>query len=291
MESIGFIGTGVMGAAMAKNILAKGYKVKVFNRTESKAAALVAAGAEWLPSVKAVAAASAAVITMVSFPKDVEQVYLGPDGIIANAKPGTFVVDMTTSDPQLAKKIAAAARAQKLRPLDAPVSGGDVGAAKGALSIMVGGTKDDFAAFLPVFEAMGKKIVLLGPDGSGQQCKMANQIAIAANIMGVCESLSYALKAGLDPEQVLDVLSSGGAASWQLSAYAPRIFANDMKPGFYVKHFIKDLRIAVKEARAMGIELPALELAQSLYAKLAQEGDENLGTQALFNLYRENNAK
>lgn len=283
--SVGFIGTGVMGAAMASHILDSGYKLSIYNRTKSKASALINKGAIWKSSVAELAKDSDIVITIVGYPKDVEEVYLGENGIINNIKKGSYIVDMTTSKPSLAKKIYNAAKKKEIFALDAPVSGGDVGAAEGTLSIMIGGDKEAFENLKPIFELMGKNIVLQGDAGAGQHTKMCNQIAIASNIMGVCEALAYAKKSGLDPEVVLKSIGAGGAASWQLSAYAPRILKGDFTPGFYIKHFVKDMKIALEEANDMGIDTPSLSLSKKLYDKLIEQGKEDLGTQALYKLY------
>lgn len=284
---IGFIGTGVMGGGMAANLLKGGYELSIYNRTREKARALLDGGAVWKPTIAAVAAASDVVITMVSYPKDVESIYFGADGILENVKAGAYVVDMTTSSPSLAKKIYEAAKAKGVSAMDAPVSGGDVGARDGKLCIMAGGDAETFEALRPVFSLMGKSAMLQGGPGAGQQTKMCNQICIASNIMGVCESLLYAKNAGLDGEKVLETLMSGGAASWQLGAYAPRIFKGDYAPGFYIKHFVKDMRIALEEAAKMGIDTPALGLSKSLFDKLMDGGQGDLGTQALYKLYSE----
>ncbi|MDF2502735.1 NAD(P)-dependent oxidoreductase [Clostridium sp.] len=282
---IGFVGTGVMGAAMASHILEGGYKLSVYNRTKEKASALLNKGATWKDSVADLAKDSDIVISIVGYPKDVEEVYLGEDGIVNNIKQGGYVIDMTTSKPSLAKKIYEAAKIKNIFALDAPVSGGDVGAAEGTLSIMVGGDKEAFENLKPIFGLMGKNIVLQGNTGAGQHTKMCNQIAIASTIMGVCEALSYAKKSCLDAETVLKSIGAGGAASWQLSAYAPRILKGDFAPGFYIKHFVKDMKIALEEAAEMGLDTPALSLSKKLYDKLIEQGKEDLGTQALYELY------
>ncbi|WP_010233484.1 NAD(P)-dependent oxidoreductase [Clostridium arbusti] len=282
---IGFVGTGVMGAAMASHILEGGYKLSVYNRTKEKASALLNKGATWKDSVADLAKDSDIVISIVGYPKDVEEVYLGKDGIVNNIKQGGYVIDMTTSKPSLAKKIYEAAKIKNIFALDAPVSGGDVGAAEGTLSIMVGGDKEAFENLKPIFGLMGKNIVLQGNAGAGQHTKMCNQIAIASTIMGVCEALSYAKKSGLDAETVLKSIGAGGAASWQLSAYASRILKGDFAPGFYIKHFVKDMKIALEEAAEMGLDTPALSLSKKLYDKLIEQGKEDLGTQALYELY------
>ncbi|KHD36800.1 oxidoreductase [Clostridium acetobutylicum] len=284
---IGFIGTGVMGKGMIKNLLKGGYTVHVYNRTKEKALPLVEIGVVLETSIKELSQKCDVIITMVGYPSDVEEVYFNDNGILNNLKPQNYVVDMTTSKPSLAKKIYAAAKERNIFALDAPVSGGDIGASEGTLSIMVGGDKEVFDALMPIFELMGKNIVLQGSAGSGQHTKMCNQIAIASNIMGVCEALSYAKKSGLNAETVLKSIGAGGAASWQLSAYAPRILKGDFNPGFYIKHFVKDMKIALEEADEMGLKTPALELSKKLYDKLIKEGKEDLGTQALYHLYNE----
>lgn len=282
---IGFIGTGVMGGGMAANLLKKGFPLAVFNRTKAKAQPLLAAGAQWMASVAALAAWADIVISIVSYPQDVETIYLGTDGILAHAKPGATVIDMTTSRPGLARKIYDAAKEKGIRALDAPVSGGDVGAKNGTLCIMVGGDESIFNAMRPVFEAMGSRIVLQGGAGAGQSCKMCNQIAIASNLTGVCEALAYAKAAGLSQQNVYDILTAGGANSWQLTAYAPRLFQGDFAPGFYVKHILKDIRIALEEAETMHLSLPALQLARRQFETLVARGLGDTGTQSLYALY------
>jgi 3-hydroxyisobutyrate dehydrogenase len=282
---LGFIGTGVMGRSMALNLMKAGYRVLVYNRTRSKAEDLIKQGALWKDTVADVAKEANVIITMVGYPRDVEEVYLGEKGIINNAKPGSYLIDMTTSSPMLAKRIYNAAKDKGLYALDAPVSGGDIGAREARLSIMVGGDPEDFNVVKPVFDAMGKNIVLQGGPGAGQYTKMCNQIAIASGMIGVCEAMVYAKKAGLDPTTVLKSIESGAAGSWSLSNLAPRMIKGDFTPGFYVKHFIKDMKIALESAKEMGLKMPGLELALSLYENLAAEGEENSGTQALFKLY------
>jgi 3-hydroxyisobutyrate dehydrogenase len=225
------------------------------------------------------------IITMVGVPADVEEVYLGESGIVRHAKEGALLVDMTTSSPQLAARIAEAASARGQRALDAPVSGGERGAKEAALSIMVGGDEGAFNDALPILEIMGKTIVYQGKAGSGQHTKMVNQIAIASGLVGVCEGLAYAKRAGLDPARVLSCIEKGAAASWSLSNYGPKMLAGDYGPGFYVKHFIKDMRIGAESAKRMGLETPGLDLAKSLYEKIAARGGELDGTQALFRLF------
>jgi 3-hydroxyisobutyrate dehydrogenase len=225
------------------------------------------------------------IITIVGYPKDVREVYLGENGIIENAKAGSYLIDMTTSSPKLAKEIYEAAKARNLHALDAPVSGGDVGAKEARLSIMVGGDAEAFEEVKPIFEVMGKNIVLQGGAGAGQYTKMSNQIAIASNMLGVCEAMAYAIKAGLDPKVVLKSIESGAAGSWSLSNYTPRMLSGDFEPGFYIKHFIKDMKIALESAKELGLKTPGLELALSIYEELAERGEENSGTQALFKYY------
>ncbi len=282
---IGFIGTGVMGGAMALNLIKKGYSLNVFNRTKSKAQTLLDNGAIWKDSVKDVANSSDVIISIVSFPKDVEQIYFGPEGILENAQRGSIAIDMATSDPELDKKIYEQGKKSGIAALDAPVSGGDVGAQKGTLCIMVGGDEKVYEEVLPILKAMGSTIVYQGGAGAGQQCKMANQIALAATAMGVVEAFAFADKAGLDREKVFKILSSGGADSWQLEAYAPRIFKKDFGPGFYIKLLVKDLSIAKSEAKLMGLNLQALNLSDSLYQGLIDEGMGDLGMQALIKLF------
>jgi 3-hydroxyisobutyrate dehydrogenase len=282
---VGFIGLGVMGKSMAGHILRAGYEVHVYTRTKAAAAELVAKGAVWEDSVKALGRKCQVIITMVGYPSDVEQVYLGEDGILAHAEKGALVIDMTTSSPDLAVRIYEKARISSIEALDAPVSGGDLGAKNAALSIMAGGDRAAFDKALPLFEVMGKNIVFQGKPGSGQHTKMANQIAIAAGMVGVCESIAYARKAGLDPETVLKSIGAGAAASWSLNNLGPRMIAGNMEPGFYVKHFIKDMKIAVESARHFAFQTPGLDLALSLYERLARMGYEDKGTQALFKLF------
>jgi len=284
---IGFIGIGVMGRSMAGHLLDAGYPLHVYNRTQSKAQDLIDRGAQWQDSPGKVAAEADVIITIVGFPKDVEAVYLGEDGILANAKSGSTVIDMTTSCPKLAANIAEQAAAKSIAALDAPVSGGDIGAREARLSIMVGGEAEAFERVKPLFEIMGKNIVHQGPAGSGQHTKMCNQIAIASGMMAISEAMAYAKKSGLQPETVLQSIESGAAGSWSLSNLAPRVLKGDFAPGFFVKHFIKDMRIAIESAEGMGLELPGLKLAKQLYDKLAAQGCEDDGTQALFKLYQD----
>lgn len=283
---VGFIGIGVMGRSMAHHLLEGGYTTNIYTRTRDKARKLLDSGARWCDDPGQLAKTSDIVITMVGYPRDVEEVYFGDAGLLGNLRPGSLVVDMTTSSPELAVRIHEEARKRQIEALDAPVSGGDIGAREARLSIMVGGDETAFKRMLPLFELMGKNIVHQGAAGSGQHCKMANQIAIASTMMGVCEAVSYAQKAGLDPETVLASIESGAAGSWSLSNLAPRMIKGDFAPGFYVKHFIKDMDIALQSAERLSLDAGGLALARSLYEELARQGGEDSGTQALYKLYR-----
>ncbi|WP_315114008.1 NAD(P)-dependent oxidoreductase [Clostridium intestinale] len=281
---VGFIGTGVMGRSMASHILNGGYKLLVNNRTKESADALVEKGAVWKDSIADLAKDADVIITIVGYPNDVENIYFREDGILNNCKKGTIVIDMTTSKPSLAQRIFNEAKAKGISALDAPVSGGDIGARDGKLTIMVGGEKEVFEKVSPLFKLMGTSVNLLGEAGAGQHTKMSNQIAIASNMIGVCEAMVYAKRAGLDPEKVLMTIGGGAAASWSLSNLAPRMIKGDFEPGFYVKHFVKDMKIALEEAENMGIKLLGLELAKSLYDELVEDKKENKGTQVLYEL-------
>ncbi len=286
LPRIGFIGLGIMGRSMAGHVLTAGHPLCVYNRSRDKADELVGRGARWCDSPGDVAAASDIVITMVGYPADVEQIYLGEGGIVERAAAGTLLVDMTTSSPSLARRIAEAARAKGCAALDAPVSGGDVGAREARLSIMVGGEPADLERARPVLERMGTSIVLQGGPGTGQHTKMCNQIVIASTIVGVTEGLAYARSAGLDPATVLQAIGGGAASGFQLNVLGPRIIAGDFAPGFFIEHFLKDLGIALGEAAQMGLELPGLALARGLYEQMAARGYGRDGTQALIKLYR-----
>lgn len=285
MKTIGFIGLGVMGKSMARHLLKAGYPLLVYTRTKEKAEDLLQEGAVWKETVADLAREADVVITMVGYPHDVEQVYFGEGGILENARPGTYVIDMTTSTPTLAKSIYEAAKQKGIHALDAPVSGGDIGAREGTLTIMVGGDEDVFLACKPILERLGTNIVRQGGAGAGQHTKMCNQIAIATNMIGVCEAMAYAKRAGLDPFKVLESIAKGAAGSWSLSNLAPRMLSGDFAPGFYIKHFIKDMKIALEEAERMNLPLPGLALAKQMYEELAQAGEENSGTQALYKRY------
>lgn len=274
-----------MGRSMARHLLHAGHDLAVYNRTKARADEIVSLGATWLDSPASVAADTDVVITMVGYPHDVEQIYFGEDGIIAKAQKGALLIDMTTSTPALARRIHQAASMRGIDALDAPVSGGDVGAREARLTIMAGGDRAAFERARPVLEVMGKTIALMGEAGAGQHTKMCNQIAIASGMIGVCEALAYADGAGLDQTKMIETISTGAAASWSLNNYGPRIIAADFAPGFYVKHFIKDMEIALQAAEEMGLETPGLALALELYRRLAVEGFENAGTQALYRLY------
>ncbi|NMD71896.1 NAD(P)-dependent oxidoreductase [Bacillus sp. DNRA2] len=279
---IGFIGIGVMGKSIAGHLLSAGFPVMVYTRTKAKAEDLLAKGSTWAQTPKEIAEAANVIFTMVGLPSDVEEVYFGENGLIPNAKENTYLVDMTTSTPSLAVKIYHAAKEQGIHAIDAPVSGGDIGARDGKLSIMVGGDESDFIEIEPLLQKFGTNIVYQGQAGAGQHTKMCNQITIASNMIGVSEALVYAKNAGLDPEKVLKSITSGAAGSWSLTNLGPRMISGDFEPGFYIKHFIKDMKIALEEAEAMDINLPGLALAKSLYQQLADEGEENSGTQALY---------
>jgi 3-hydroxyisobutyrate dehydrogenase len=276
MEQVAFIGTGVMGRSMAAHILDAGYPLIVYNRTREKAAALIEKGARWADSPGEAASGAGVIISMVGYPKDVEEIYLAPGGIVERAAPGSLLIDMTTSSPALAQRIAERAKAAGLSSLDAPVSGGDLGARNASLSIMVGGEEDIFNRALPVFQCMGKNIVLQGGPGAGQHCKMSNQIAIGAGMLAVSEALVYGLKAGLNPQTMLKSIESGAAGSWSLSNLAPRMLKGDFKPGFFVRHFIKDMGIALDSADEMRLKLPGLEMSRQFYTLLARMSREEI---------------
>ncbi|MCX7701668.1 MAG: NAD(P)-dependent oxidoreductase [Gemmataceae bacterium] len=278
---IGWIGTGVMGRWMCQHLMNAGHPATVYNRSRDKAQPLIDAGARWADSPKQVAEAADVVFAIVGYPADVREVFLGAEGVLAGARPGSILVDMTTSEPSLAVEIEAAARAKGCLALDAPVSGGDVGAKNATLSIMVGGQREAFDRVLPLFQCMGKTIVHQGPAGSGQHTKMVNQILIASTMISLCEGLLYAYKAGLNLETVLQSVSGGAAGSKSLEIYGPRILARNFEPGFYVEHFIKDMGIALREAERLNLCLPGLALAKQLYEAVRAQGYGRKGTQAL----------
>ncbi len=285
MTNIAFIGTGVMGQGMIKNFLKAGHTVHLYTRTKERALPLVELGATWYDTAQAAAEQGDVIFTVVGYPKDVEEVYFGDHGIFKAAQQGKIVVDMTTSQPALAKKISDAAQAFGMEALDAPVSGGDIGAQNGTLSIMVGGSKQAFEKVTPLFEVIGQNIVLQGEAGAGQHTKMCNQIAIATNMIGVCEALAYGKKAGLDMERVLQSIATGAAGSWSLSNLAPRMLQGDKEPGFYIRHMIKDMGIALDEASRMELKLPGLAMAKAMYDELSAKGYDQNGTQALIDYY------
>ncbi|MBI2498405.1 MAG: NAD(P)-dependent oxidoreductase [Opitutae bacterium] len=285
LHSIAFIGTGVMGRSMAGHLLKAGHKLHVHNRTKAKAQPLLDAGAHWHDNPGAAAAAADFVITIVGFPADVEATYFGADGVLTHARRGAVLIDMTTSSPRLAQRIAAAASARGLAALDAPVTGGDVGAREARLSIMVGGDEAAFNRARPLFALMGRIIVFHGGPGTGQLCKLANQIGIASVMMSWCEALAFAQRAGLDPVRVLESIGGGAAGSVGMTVLAPRALKGDFAPGFYVKHFLKDMRLALEAAAEMKLDLPGLAQAKKLYDEVARRGGEDDGTQALFRLY------
>jgi 3-hydroxyisobutyrate dehydrogenase len=278
---VGWVGTGVMGSSMCGHLLAGGYAVTIYSRTKERAQSLLGRGAEWADSPAAVAAASDVVFTMVGFPADVREVVLGSEGVLTGARAGGVLVEMTTSEPSLAREIEQAGQAKGVGCLDAPVSGGDVGARNATLSIMVGGDEETLARVRPLLELLGKTIVHQGPAGAGQHTKMVNQTLIATGMIGVSEALLYAYRAGLDIETVLESVSGGAAGSWSLTNYAPRILKGDFAPGFLVEHFLKDMEIALDEARRMELALPGLALAHELYVALRAQGGGRNGTQAL----------
>jgi 3-hydroxyisobutyrate dehydrogenase len=284
---IGFIGIGVMGKSMAGHLQKAGFPLVVYTRTKEKAADLLESGAEWANSPKEVAQKANVIFTIVGYPYDVEETYLGENGLIANGKQGSYFIDMTTSSPSLAVKISTEAKKHQIHTIDAPVSGGDIGARDAKLSIMVGGEEEAFTDVLPLLQKLGTNIVYQGKAGSGQHTKMANQIAIASNMIGVTEAIIYAEKAGLNPDTVLKSISSGAAGSWSLSNLVPRMLKGDFDPGFYIKHFIKDMKIALDEAEQMGMEAPGLSLSKSIYDQLAEKGEENNGTQAIYKYWKD----
>jgi 3-hydroxyisobutyrate dehydrogenase len=281
MATLGWIGTGIMGRSMAWHLLKAGYALNVFNRTQSKAADLIEAGAVWRNSPHEVAENSSIVFLMVGFPQDVRETILGTNGGLEGMKPGGIVVDMTTSSPSLAREIETECRKKNIVSLDAPVSGGDLGAVNGTLSIMIGGDEQTAESLTPFWNLMGKTVVYHGSSGSGQHAKMVNQTLIAGNMIGLCEALLYADRAGLNMEKVLQSVSCGAAGSWSLSNLAPRILKGDFAPGFMIEHFIKDLGIALEEARRMELTLPGLTLAEQLYLAAKAKNHAQDGTQAL----------
>ena len=290
-SAVTFIGTGIMGSRMAEHLIANGHSLHVHNRTREKAEVLLKKGAVWHDTPESAAAASDTVITMLGLPSDVEQVYFGQagaEGVLAASKPGSLLIDMTTSSPRLAERISHAAEERGIETLDAPVSGGDVGAREASLVIMVGGRQEAFDRAVPLFEQLGKSITLLGPAGNGQRCKLVNQIAVAVGMVAWCEALAVAKAAGLDPSVAQGVISGGAAGSWGLSNLAPRALNKDFKPGFLVRHLVKDILLAREEADRYGVCLPGLEVAWKLYGSLEKTGFGEEGTQVLFRSYDTN---
>ena len=288
-KKIGWIGTGVMGKSMCLHLLKAGFKTSVFNRTKEKASELIENGAEWCDTPAEVARKSDIIFSIVGFPIDVEEVIMGTDGVLSAAGQGSIIVDMTTSEPSLADKIAQAAKEKGLYSLDAPVSGGDVGAKEGKLAIMVGGEREVFDKVLPFFQIMGENISYMGAAGAGQHTKMSNQIMIASTMIGVVESLIYAVKAGLDPDELIDIIGKGAAAAWSLNNLGRRIAAGNFDPGFFIKHFIKDMGIALSEAKRMNLALPGLSTAYQFYISASALGYEDLGTHGLYKVFLQMN--
>jgi 3-hydroxyisobutyrate dehydrogenase len=285
VKKIAFIGTGVMGASVVKHLLDNNYEVAIFTRTKEKARSLIEAGAVWADTVGIAVKDADVIFTMVGYPVDVEEIYFGDEGIFSTGKAGQILIDMTTSSPALAIRIAKSGAKLQMAAIDAPVSGGDIGAKNGTLSIMCGGEEEVFNAITPVLSVFGKQIIYQGQAGSGQHAKMCNQIAIATNMIGVCEALAYAEKAGLDPKVVLKSISTGAAGSWSLSNLAPRMLDGDFEPGFYVKHFLKDINIALTEVEAMQLSLPGLRLAREMYEQLVEKGFVQKVTQVMYKSY------
>jgi 3-hydroxyisobutyrate dehydrogenase/2-hydroxy-3-oxopropionate reductase len=284
-SNIGFIGIGVMGKSMAKHLMNAGANLHIYNRTKEKAEELIEMGANWYNTPSELAPNCEVIITMVGFPYDLEEVFFNETGLLTTAKKGTTFIDFTTSTPSLAKKIDQITKEKGMYSLDAPVSGGDLGAREAKLAIMVGGDEEIFQKMSTIFNELGQNIVYQGVAGSGQHVKMCNQIGIAGSMFGVCEALAYAKKAGLNGEKVLSSISTGAAGSWSLTNLAPRILKEDFEPGFYIKHFIKDMKIALDEAKKMELELPGLSLAKECYDLLANKGLDEKGTQALYLMY------
>ena len=285
MRRIGFIGVGVMGKSMVRNLIKSGYDVSVYTRTKSKIIDVIEEGAVWCDDIQTCVKDKDIIITIVGYPKDVEEVYFDEYGILNSAKEGSIVIDMTTTSPKLSIKIYNEAKLRRIKSLDAPVSGGDIGAKNGTLSIMVGGDEEVFEECRDIFECIGSNIIYEGKAGSGQHTKMANQIAIAGAISGVCEAITYAEKAGLDVGKMLNSICQGAAGSWQMSNMAPRMINNDFAAGFYIKHFIKDMKIAVEESKEFDSNLAILNKVLEMYEKLEENDMGDLGTQALIKYY------
>lgn len=285
MKKISFIGVGVMGKSMVRNLMQKGYETSIYTRTKNKVLDIIEEGALWCDSIADCVADAEVIITMVGYPKDVEEIYFGEKGILNTTKSGSYVIDMTTTSPKLSEKIYELAAEKGIFALDAPVSGGDVGAKNGTLSIMVGGDKQAFDDCYPIFEALGTNIIYEGQAGFGQHTKMANQIALSGVIASVCEAMTYAKAVGLNVETMLNSISAGAAGSWQMSNMAPRMLKNDFAPGFFIKHYIKDMEIAVGEAKEVNLNLEILNNVLKMYKQLAENQLGDLGTQALLRYY------
>lgn len=285
-KTIGFVGTGVMGKSMAGHLIDKGYEVNVYNRTKSKADDLVEKGATWCDTIATLSEKSDIIISIVGYPKDVESIYLSQDGILNHAKANSIVIDMTTSSPALAHDIYEKAKERNIKSLDAPVSGGDVGAKNAALTIMVGGDQEAYNQVEDIFNLLGKNVVYQGKSGNGQHTKLSNQIAIAAGMLGVAEAIIYAEEAGLDIDKVFNSIEHGAAGSWSLSNLGPRMVKEDYAPGFYVKHFIKDMKLAIEESEKMGLYMPGLLKAKEVYDALSEAGYDDNGTQAVIQLLK-----
>ena len=286
MKKIGFVGVGIMGKSMVRNLMKAGFEVFIYTRTKSKVEDVIGEGAIWCDSVAECAKGRDAVISIVGYPKDVIEVYFGPTGILANADPGTYVIDMTTTSPKLAVQIFDEAEKLGLHAIDAPVTGGDSGAKAGTLTILAGGKKEDFDTCMPVFEAMGKNINYEGKAGNGQHTKMCNQIAIAGALAGACEAMVYAKNVGLDVDVMLKSISTGAAGSAQMNNVASKALKDDFNPGFFLKHFIKDMSLAEEEATAVSVKLDVLEDVLQMCKGLEDEGMGDLGTQALIKHYK-----
>lgn len=287
MKTIGFIGVGIMGKSMVRNLMKAGFELHIFARTKEKVEDVIGEGAIFHESIQSCVADVDAVITIVGFPKDVEEVYFEPHNILESAKEGAYLIDMTTTSPMLAEKIYKEGTEKGFHVLDAPVTGGDTGAKEGTLSILVGGEEEDYEVCMPLFEAMGTNINYQGKAGCGQHAKLANQIMIAGTLSGVCEALTYAKAKGLDLQTVLDSVSTGAAGSKQLSIFGPKILAGDYAPGFFLKHFVKDMKLALVEANRSELSLEVLSQALANYEELEAEGFGDLGTQALIKHYEE----
>lgn len=285
MERVGFIGTGVMGESIIRHLLNAGHTVHIYTRTKAKAEELINEGAVWCKTPKEVTSQSTIIFSMVGYPSDVKEVYYGKDGLFHAESKEKLFIDLTTSTPTLAKEIYDTANSQGAFALDAPVSGGDLGARKGTLTVMAGGDKAAFEKARPFIELFSSDLKLHGGSGSGQHTKMANQIMVAGTMVGLCETLAYAQSAKLNLDNVIKTLMGGAASNWSLQNYGPRIIKEDYSPGFFVKHFVKDLKIVLNEAEKMDLNLPSTQLAYKLYRDLTEEGYENSGTQALIKLW------